>query len=299
MKFRADIALSIAAVLVAVATFFASPLWNLRFKDEKKLQYSLVRSPVTQRSLKSKVSADVYVQTSDGRRLVDPVVWSVSVENTGLVPITKGDFEIPISISVDKPGSVIRALVVDSEPAGIEPQVEMKGEKVVVEPLLLNPGDAILIHLLVHDDAKVTNVMTRGAALSIERQNPARETGLYVASVIDWGQGTSTYRTHVRLFAAPLIAAEVVFALLGAVAYVVGFRMISNVPAVRLGVLLTVVAMIFVASAFFVATLVRRSLVLSGAPLAAAEWAPLVLLVALLMLVVWKHDAVDRLLGRQ
>ena len=174
MKFRADIALSIAAVLVAVATFFASPLWNLRFKDEKKLQYSLVRSPVTQRSLKSKVSADVYVQTSDGRRLVDPVVWSVSVENTGLVPITKGDFEIPISISVDKPGSVIRALVVDSEPAGIEPQVEMKGEKVVVEPLLLNPGDAILIHLLVHDDAKVTNVMTRGAALSIERQNPAR-----------------------------------------------------------------------------------------------------------------------------
>jgi hypothetical protein len=74
--------------------------------------------------------------------------------NTGRQPIRSGDFEVPLSIAFGGNGRVLRGEVESSRPAGLNvefypaPQGGTDTRIINVGPLLLNPGDAFTLKLI-------------------------------------------------------------------------------------------------------------------------------------------------------
>ena len=284
MKFKIDTAIAIVAVIVAVFTFFASPLWNQRFREERKLEYAIQQSSISPRTADSKIWKGIYLQTEDGQRLDGAVTWAVSITNVGLVPITKADLEGPISIHFDKSGALVRAQVVDTEPSGLNVKVELVDDNARIDPLLLNPGDGILVFVLAKDDAKLTRVTARGPALSIGERKSKRESGLYVATVQELGSGGSTYRTHYQLPVWVLVITMVFFTFLASISYAIGIAAIGRKFSEFRPILWLLGGLVFFLFALGTTLLLQRALLLLGLATNVASWAPLMAMALVVLL---------------
>ena len=90
---------------------------------------------------------------------------TIKVWNSGNQPLLVTEFERPVSFTVDKESRVLSAAVIETDPRGVEANIEAIDNTVVLKPALLNPGDSITIKLLVRDmgrtvwpDARIVGV---------------------------------------------------------------------------------------------------------------------------------------------
>lgn len=78
-------------------------------------------------------------------------VMTIKVWNSGNQPILKSDYEHPITFSSGEKSTILAATVVEAEPITIDAVARAQGNVVVLDPALLNPGDAVTIKVLARD----------------------------------------------------------------------------------------------------------------------------------------------------
>jgi hypothetical protein len=141
-----------AATLLAVIAIATTIVLYRRGKARKVL--ACAASSTSLVSVRSEAQGKIKVLYED-----DPVTGvhlvTFSLSNSGNVPIPADDFERPVVLelganAVPLPGTIE---VKEAKPAELQPNVSAEGATLIVEPLLLNPGDSFSIAALVRDFA--------------------------------------------------------------------------------------------------------------------------------------------------
>lgn len=73
------------------------------------------------------------------------------VENTGNVPVPRGDFERPISFHLGAGATALTVDVSNKTPLELTGEITLSGNEVSLMPLLLNPGDGLTLKILVRN----------------------------------------------------------------------------------------------------------------------------------------------------
>ncbi len=84
----------------------------------------------------------------NGKRLISPHLSVIKLENQGTRPVTAAEFELPLEIRVNDGVELVQVQVVENLPTALEPRVTSTTRAMVLQPLLLNPGDEITLSAL-------------------------------------------------------------------------------------------------------------------------------------------------------
>lgn len=146
-----------------LATLFgvsvSSILWRLN-QQKKVLSFQLLsrQSLVTIRGhARRKVKV-----TFDGLPVDNSQLVMFRIFNSGNKPINAKDFETDLSLCMNPEAEIVHADVAETTPRDLEERVRVKGDpapliksvgrgKLVLNPALLNPGDEIVLQLLVNN----------------------------------------------------------------------------------------------------------------------------------------------------
>jgi hypothetical protein len=73
---------------------------------------------------------------------------TIKLINTGNTPIYSNEFDGPISLNLETGSRFVASRVVETQPKNLSPRISTSGASAMVEPLLLNPNDAITFQVL-------------------------------------------------------------------------------------------------------------------------------------------------------
>jgi hypothetical protein len=138
-KFATTFILSIIAI--------AAPLWLWKADlDSKNIDMTLLgRFELI--SAISESRRDIRI-LYDGKDVKDPFGSIISISNSGAKPIQASDFDGKIKITVAKPARILKSQIVRREPRSLEPLIFTNDTMITIDPMLLNPGDLILVEIL-------------------------------------------------------------------------------------------------------------------------------------------------------
>jgi hypothetical protein len=149
-------------LLVGLAALVVAIVHYQRDRLRKRLTFR-----VSDRSLlrvRSEVAGEVRI-TYLGEPVRRVHLVTVMFANAGNAPIPASDFEAPITISLPESGKLLTAEVADAQPSGLAPEVTRSttddDPRIVVAPVLLNPGDSFTVTALVADFGRTVRVGTR------------------------------------------------------------------------------------------------------------------------------------------
>ena len=123
----------------------------------------------------SPVSADVQI-SANGKPLRSPHVLIVTIKNAGNTAIRGGDFIEPIHIKfVD---AEIKTLRVQSNTPGLRPDIVVadSSDAIEIQPLLVNPGDGIVLYALLDGCPHRLHLHARAADVKV--RDSTRASGL-------------------------------------------------------------------------------------------------------------------------
>jgi hypothetical protein len=80
----------------------------------------------------------------------------ITVNNWGNEPIQVNDFERPLRFSWSEPAKNLTAEVIEVSPESLQPTITSSVNEIVVNPLLLNPGDWFRIKILINQYSKLS-----------------------------------------------------------------------------------------------------------------------------------------------
>lgn len=135
-KFFLTLAITIASVAVPVW------LWQI---DLKSKALSLTVKSTAELQPKGIDSLDGIQLSMDGKALESPYVSVLEFSNSGSRPIVTTDFEGPIRISTEGTSRLVKVRTTSSNPPSLEPALSLAEGVVLLQPLLLNPGDTVRI----------------------------------------------------------------------------------------------------------------------------------------------------------
>lgn len=183
MKFERAM-LFISSLVIPIVLFVVSPMWNSFFKDYKDVEYSLLsESKLVDVGVGLEGWPEIKILYKD-EELKDAAFLIVKIKNTGTLPITKQDFQEPISMLFGRNDVVLGYRKVDSFPDDLVVSGTIHSGSLVFKPLLLNPGDGMVVEVLVKGGAKLDSITGRitGVASFKEAAEPLNE-GLYLEYV--------------------------------------------------------------------------------------------------------------------
>ncbi len=140
-----DSAWQLPSALLALLALLVPIVIYLKQRSIKELSFGLVR---TQRMLTvaDALSKRVTVYF-DGESVGDVHALLFALRNSGHQAVLADDFVEPLSISFEG-GTVLDASVTDLQPKQIAANISIEGDRVIFAPLLINPGEQILITVL-------------------------------------------------------------------------------------------------------------------------------------------------------
>lgn len=147
---------AVLALVAAVITLIAQ-------KTRKRLSYEVVaRTPLI--TIKDELVDRLRVLYEE-KPVENPSLVVLTLTNTGNAPIEPQDFKGSLSISLSSPSVILTAGVTETDPPGLNVCHRISGSQLLVEPLLLNPGDSISLKMLVGEchgplkvDARISGV---------------------------------------------------------------------------------------------------------------------------------------------
>lgn len=135
-------------VTLAVATIgIITPIWLWKFDLDSR---SLKLRVISQASLVSGLpeSVDGLQISIDGTTLDQPSISVVEVLNDGSKPVPASDYEGPIELTLGSRSKLVRVQVTETLPPDIKPKFTTDESRMLISPMLLNPGDTIRFSIL-------------------------------------------------------------------------------------------------------------------------------------------------------
>jgi hypothetical protein len=130
-------------VLLAVAAILVS-LWGLlRQRNRKILVYNIEFTSVL--SVHSELKDDLRIIYRD-RPVESAFIATITIRNVGDIPITRVDFDEPVSIALDGPGDVVR---VDTSGSTMSVLATIcGGNSIRLNPVLFNKNDKVTMKIV-------------------------------------------------------------------------------------------------------------------------------------------------------
>jgi hypothetical protein len=150
--------------LLAVLAICLTVSFFLLGRRRKRLSYMLSDTQV--------LSIDEAINPSRVQILFDdkPVtavrLVMLTVNNSGNEPIRAEDFERALRFSWAEPARILTADVVEVSPEGLQPTIKASANEIVLEPLLLNPGDWFCVKTLINQVGKLS---VEGRIVGVQR----------------------------------------------------------------------------------------------------------------------------------
>lgn len=139
----------VITILASLIPFFVSDFFPINKKLSFRTDY--YSSVIKEELLEKDNEFKIYYKDKE----VKQGNWVVfSIFNNGEVPILKTDFEKPIEIKVTKDVSILNFKIVNSKPENFTPEFDLKKDKIIIKPLLINPSDYVQFKLLTAGDGK-------------------------------------------------------------------------------------------------------------------------------------------------
>lgn len=139
--------LAIVAICLTVSLFLAG-------RRRKRLSYLLSDTQVV--GVHEAVNPSRVQILFDGVPVSEVRLLIVTVDNWGNEPIRLDDFERPLRFSWSEPAQILTAKVTEVSPENLQPTIIAGASEIVVEPLLLNPGDWFRISTLINQVGKLS-----------------------------------------------------------------------------------------------------------------------------------------------
>lgn len=134
-------------MFVVTVAGVAAPVWLWRADlQSKSLQFKI--KSITQVTSPNSEAVSGLEVTMNGKRLTSPHLAVIKLEHQGTRPITTPEFEVPLELRVNDGVELVQVQVVEKLPSELEPKVTTTSTSVVLQPLLLNPGDEITLSVL-------------------------------------------------------------------------------------------------------------------------------------------------------
>lgn len=179
-KFWVALTATVAGVIV--------PVWLWRFDlTSRELTISVSSKTALSPILPNKTT-DLEISLA-GRALADPYSAVIEISNTGSKPILAAEIEGTIDLEVTGGSKLVQAQFLESRPKALSPLMTSTGQRVSIQPLLLNPGDSIKVAVLTESGSPTFLPRARIAGISepvmLESNQksvpPAKRLGAYVA----------------------------------------------------------------------------------------------------------------------
>jgi hypothetical protein len=133
-------------VLTATLAGVLGPIWLWSYDlTSRNLTITLLSRTALLAAQSSSFALEV---TSNGRVMNDVYSSAVEITNTGTKPILPQDIEGNMSIGLTGRTKLLQAQIVSRHPASLAPIISNSDTAFSISPLLLNPGDRILIATL-------------------------------------------------------------------------------------------------------------------------------------------------------
>jgi hypothetical protein len=142
-----------ATFLAIIVTIY---LW--RITHRKRLSYSLGRhDPLL--NLKGIARKDLDIRFG-GHSVLDAYLVTIRIFNSGHIPIFASDYQTPISLLFNPGTHLLTASIIETVPVDLEDRIKEKtgekqgliqkieDERILLVPVLLNPGDSITVQIL-------------------------------------------------------------------------------------------------------------------------------------------------------
>jgi hypothetical protein len=139
--------LAIVALCVTVGLFLAG-------RRRKRLSYLLSETRVL--GVHEAVNPSRVQILFDGEPVTEVRLVIITVNNWGNEPIRVDDFERPLRFSWPEPARILMAEVTEVNPESLQPTIKAGINEIVVDPLLLNPGDWLQIKTLINQVSKLS-----------------------------------------------------------------------------------------------------------------------------------------------
>jgi hypothetical protein len=138
--------LAIVAPCLAVVLFLAA-------RRRKRLSYSLSDTRVL--GIDKAIKPSRVQILFDGAPVTEVRLVIITVNNWGNEPIRVDDFERPLRFSWSEPAKILAAEVIEVNPESLQPTIKTGASEIVMDPLLLNPGDQFQIKTLINQVSKL------------------------------------------------------------------------------------------------------------------------------------------------
>lgn len=184
-------------VILALLSLAAAFLIYWLQRQTKELAFGLVSS-MRPLAIADELSARVTVQL-DGKPVGNLHLLVYGLKNSGHRAIAPTDWERPLSISFDS-GLVVSAEITSQSPSNIGAQLTVLDSRIELAPLLLNPGDQLLLQVLLSSakpnsslDARVLDVSSFEPINTVTRLPRFMDSGAPRAMVMTFILGIAIY----------------------------------------------------------------------------------------------------------
>lgn len=146
-------------VLVALIAIVVSIIIYRRQTHRKSLTY-IIESAYPLLTGTEELQGRLQVQV-DGVAVNNIFIMFIELSNSGNVPIERGDFDSPVTVDFEPPALIISVVVESEEPEGIGASLAVQQNSVTLDPLLLNPGDKVILKFILSSESKKFRISGR------------------------------------------------------------------------------------------------------------------------------------------
>ena len=173
-KFVLSSVIALAGVVLPIV------LW-LVDHSSKSIAISVVSSTSLDPTINQPVEGLAF--TLDGVALRSPYLSVLHIQNTGTKPVSSSEFESPIEIKSESKSKIVRAEFADASPIDLQPVITVVKNRILVDPLLLNPGDSLKLNVVTSEDRPAFIARSRVAGIS---QIPVSEKKIKDVASVSW-----------------------------------------------------------------------------------------------------------------
>ena len=150
-------ALTWVGVLVAVAALVLGWVTYRSQRNRKRLEYLVLSN---QQLVSRRVASDLEV-TFQGRDVPDPSLVVIRIVSTGVKGIPAATFETPIAVTLHGADEIISTSTSALKPPDLPIKLRIEGNRVIIDPLLLNAEDLIELQALAAGQVRDVTVEAR------------------------------------------------------------------------------------------------------------------------------------------
>lgn len=150
-----------ATLFIPVLLFLLAPMWGSLFEEKKAIEYSVVAEQKIFDKEEFKDGWPGFQFNNGESELSEAYLTTIKISNSGKAPIRTDDFESQIKFEIKLEKGKIKPRIAASYPKDLPVKVKAEEGELLINPLLLNPGDYFFIEIMTESKIEISRAIVR------------------------------------------------------------------------------------------------------------------------------------------